>query len=135
MTPKRIEQLADIPSNCVRTLGPLTVDTLRDWASKAGHRYVEVDLGSARDKKAVLTAIGRAFSFPDWYGANLDALYDCLTDLPADRPSAGYVVVLQKLPYNASFDVEQRDALLDVFRDAAEAFADDGIALRVFHSS
>jgi RNAse (barnase) inhibitor barstar len=132
---KSIDQLADIPSNCVRALGTLAPATLRDWAERAGQRFVQVDLSAARDKKAVLTAIGRAFGFPEWYGANLDALYDCLTDLPADRAAEGYVVVLQRLPYNEGFDVEQRDALLDVFRDAAEAYADDGIAMRVFYSS
>ena len=26
-------------------------------------------------------AFARAFSFPQWYGNNLDALYDCLTDI------------------------------------------------------
>lgn len=29
----------------------------------------------------VLAAIGRALAFPDHYGRNLDALWDCLTDL------------------------------------------------------
>ena len=28
--------------------------------------------------------IGEALAFPSWYGANLDALYDCLTDLEED---------------------------------------------------
>ncbi len=27
--------------------------------------------------------IKAAFSFPEWYGGNLDALADCLTELPA----------------------------------------------------
>jgi hypothetical protein len=153
MTPKRIEQLTDVPSNCVRALGALAPATLRQWAERAGQRYVEVDLSPARDKKAVLAAIGHAFGFPEWYGGNLDALYDCLTDLPtraegtgavggqaagqaaAEGHAKGYVAVLLRLPYNESFDVEQRDALLDVFRDAAETFADDGIPLRVFYSS
>lgn len=28
------------------------------------------------------TRIARILDFPDYYGKNLDALYDCLTDLP-----------------------------------------------------
>ncbi|MEU4802668.1 barstar family protein [Actinosynnema sp. NPDC023587] len=35
----------------------------------------------ARSKSAALAAIGQALDFPDHYGQNLDALYDCLTDL------------------------------------------------------
>ena len=26
--------------------------------------------------------LAEAFDFPAWYGGNLDAMYDCLTDLP-----------------------------------------------------
>ncbi|WP_121003199.1 barstar family protein [Saccharothrix australiensis] len=43
------------------------------------HRHV-VRPG-ARSKSAALAAIGEAMAFPDYYGQNLDALYDCLTDL------------------------------------------------------
>jgi hypothetical protein len=43
--------------------------------------------------------------------------------------------LLLRLPYTADFDVEARDALIDVFRDAAEHFADEGMALRVFYTS
>ena len=135
MSRPRVDDLADLPSNCVRPLGALLPAILREWAHKAGHRYVEIDCSGVRDKKGVLAAIGRAFGFPDWYGANLDALYDCLTDLPDNRAVAGYVVALLKLPYSQEFDVEQRDALIDVFRDAADAYADQGIALRVLYSS
>lgn len=133
MTRGRIKSLADLPSNCVRPLGPLAPATLRQWAQAAGHRYVEVDLAATSDKKSVLTAIGRALGFPQWFGANLDALYDSLTELAGG--GSDYVVLLTKLPYSAQFDVEQRDALLDVFRDAAEAFADEGTGLRVFYST
>ncbi|MFB9503262.1 barstar family protein [Saccharothrix mutabilis subsp. capreolus] len=43
------------------------------------HRYVARP--GARTKSAALAAIGEAMEFPDHYGQNLDALYDCLTDL------------------------------------------------------
>jgi RNAse (barnase) inhibitor barstar len=118
----------------VRALGRLGADRLREWAAAAGQRFVDIDLAGCHDKKAVLKAIGRGFGFADWYGANLDALYDCLTDLPDDAGVTGYVVLLEHLPREANFDDETRAALLDVFRDAAEAFADHGVALRVLYS-
>ncbi|MQA11053.1 MAG: barnase inhibitor [Pseudonocardiaceae bacterium] len=34
-----------------------------------------------RDKASALDAISAALSFPDYFGKNLDALYDCLRDL------------------------------------------------------
>lgn len=40
-----------------------------------------VDGADLRDKRAALLAIAEALSFPDYFGVNLDALYDCLTDL------------------------------------------------------
>jgi RNAse (barnase) inhibitor barstar len=129
--------LDDLPSNALSQLGPLEIDVVRDWAAAAGHRFIYADLRGCSDKKSVLREIGRAFELPDWFGVNLDALYDCLTDLPdvPDKGGAdGYVVVLEHLPYTKEFGVDDRDALLDVFRDAAEMFADRGVALRVLYS-
>ncbi len=36
---------------------------------------------NCRNKNDALKEIGKAFLFPDYYGLNLDALYDCFTDL------------------------------------------------------
>jgi RNAse (barnase) inhibitor barstar len=118
----------------VRPLAPLDVQDVESWARASGQRYVEIDLETAGSKKAVLVAIGRALGFPKWYGANLDALYDCLTDLPERHGERSWVIVLRHLPAGARFDDEQRAALLDVFRDAAEAFAEAGVGLRVLYS-
>lgn len=40
-------------------------------------------VADARTKGDFLAAVGRALRFPAWYGANLDALADCLGDLEA----------------------------------------------------
>lgn len=49
------------------------------WARDRGsHPHVA---RPARDKKGQIAAIAEALSFPDWFGHNLDALYDSLTDL------------------------------------------------------
>lgn len=122
--------LADLPSNAVRPLGTLNPETLRSWAQAAQHRFVHVTLNGIRERRSLLVAVGRALEFPSWFGANLDALYDSLTDLPERAPAPGYVIVLDGLSQGP--ETEDNAALLDVFRDAAEEFARQGLALRVY---
>lgn len=129
-TPKSVDEL---PAQTVRRLGAYEVGELQRWAERAGHEFVLAECSDCVDKHSVLTAIGRAFAFPQWYGANLDALYDCLTDVP-DRGRSGWVVVLARLPQEPGLSAEERAALLDVFRDAAEDFAQRAVAFRVFYS-
>lgn len=44
---------------------------------------IQVDVRGAQSKEALHARIRQALDLPDWYGANLDALYDCLTSLTA----------------------------------------------------
>jgi RNAse (barnase) inhibitor barstar len=123
--------LADLPSNAVRPLGSLNPETLRSWAEAARHRFLHVTLSGIRERRPLLVAIGRALEFPAWFGANLDALYDSLTDMPERLPAPGYVIVLDGLTQGP--DTDDNAAILDVFRDAAEEFAGQGRALRVYY--
>jgi RNAse (barnase) inhibitor barstar len=130
---RRPPPVESLPAQTVRRLGGYHLAELRRWADAAGHQFVLAECSDCVDKQAVLAAIGRAFAFPEWYGANLDALFDCLTDLP-ERGAPGWIVVLARLPDEPGFDAEDRAKLLDVFRDAAEDFAQRRVGLRVFHS-
>lgn len=50
------------------------------WASTGSHwRIGEMDGGV--DRREVLGLLGRALGFPEYYGQNMDAAWDCLTDL------------------------------------------------------
>lgn len=49
-------------------------------AQGSGRRFFTIDLHLCRNADAALREIGRAAGFPKWYGANLDALNDCLND-------------------------------------------------------
>ena len=60
-------------------------------------------------KQQFHAAIAQALSFPDWYGHNLDALYDCLTDM--DMPVHLHLTGWETLP-------EWKEAFKDVFDDA-----------------
>ena len=47
--------------------------------------YVAIFEEAFRDKGAVHAYLASSLDFPDWYGNNLDALLDCLTDI--SRPT------------------------------------------------
>ena len=125
-----------LPRAAVLPLGARRPESLRRQAGQAGHRWLHADLSGARDKPGVMAALARDFALPAHFGANLDALYDCVTDLePGGGPSGpGLVLLLEGVPDGPGFDSAQREALLEVFRDAADAFAARGVACRVFHS-
>lgn len=42
---------------------------------------ITIDCGGIATKEELHECIAEALGFPDWYGHNLDALMDCLTDL------------------------------------------------------
>ena len=44
---------------------------------------VVLDLSAAGSAEELHRRIAEALSFPAWYGGNLDALHDCLTELAA----------------------------------------------------
>ena len=50
------------------------------------------------------------------------------------RQQPGFIVVLEHIPANVKFDKEAREQLLDIFRDAADYWADRNIPFRCFYS-
>ena len=47
-------------------------------------REVVLTAAECRDKESLHRYLAEQLSFPEWYGNNLDALYECLTDLRED---------------------------------------------------
>ena len=127
---------SNIPPHAVLPLGTYQLDDLKKAARYADQRLLHANLAASKDKKEVLAGLSKAFSLPRHFGNNLDALYDCMTDMKPlpDAEQPGFVVILENVPESQSFDAEARDALLDVFRDAADYFFDRRTAFRVFYS-
>ena len=69
------------------------VEPLQEAAESLGFACFEVDFRESGDIAVALDELGRGLGFPDWYGANLDALNDCLTDF-SWREAPGYVVII-----------------------------------------
>lgn len=95
-------------------------------AGEAGLHVFRVDLAHARDKDALLAAIGGAMEVPEWFGGNLDALADCLADL-GWRPAEGYVAILEGCDAAARSAQGDFLAILGTFADAADVWREEGI--------
>jgi len=121
--------------NIVQSIRAFRVADLADEAARLGQHFLYASCGHAQTKGEVLEIIANSFLFPRHFGKNFDALFDCLTDLVAKAgPQPGFVVVLEALPVVTKFDKEARETLLDVFREAAEFWAERKVTFRVFYS-
>jgi len=128
-------ELQTIRSNIVQAIRAYRVDDLMTAAQAAGQHFLYANLATAQSKQEVLDGIAAAFTFPVHFGKNLDALFDCMTDLVHKAGAQpGFVVVLEQLPDNPRFDREAREQLLEVFRDAAEFWGERRIPFRCFYS-
>ena len=47
-------------------------------------KEIIVSCREVHDRSALHALLAEAFAFPEWYGKNLDALHDCLTDISAE---------------------------------------------------
>ncbi|MGZ5129894.1 MAG: barstar family protein [Caldimonas sp.] len=127
--------LQTVRPNIVQSIRAYRVDDLMQAAQQADQHFLYANLTAAQSKQEVLEGIAEAFLFPTHFGKNLDALYDCMTDLVQKAGSQpGFVVVLEQLPDNPRFDREAREQLLDVFRDAADFWAERKVPFRCFYS-
>lgn len=127
--------LRTVRTNIVQSIRAFRVQDLQDAARHLGQHFLYANLANAQSKQDVLDMIAAQFTFPSHFGKNFDALYDCMTDpLHKSGPQPGFVVVLEQIPAHAKFDKEAREQLLDIFRDAADYWADRKISFRCFYS-
>jgi hypothetical protein len=91
---------------------------LRNALSADTHDVAALSLGAGKD--AMLASIAGALEFPDWFGANWDALEDCLTDL-SWRPDKPRVFLFLHAVKGDDLGI-----LLDILTSAAEFWRERG---------
>ena len=62
--------------------------------------------------------------FPDYFGKNLDALFDCLCDLAEDITPL-QIVISNTPDFLANVDEEERDELFCLLNDAKETWSEE----------
>lgn len=127
--------LRGVRPNIVQSIRAFRVQDLQDAATQLNQHFLYANLSSAQSKQELLDMIAAQYTFPAHFGKNFDALYDCMTDLVhKSGPQPGFIVVLEQIPAHAKFDKEAREQLLDIFRDAADYWADRKVPFRCFYS-
>lgn len=127
--------LITVPPNLVQSIRAFRVSELQEEASRLGQHFLYAHCNAGLTKQQVIGIIAESFQFPKSLAKNFDALRVCLTDTMFKAGTqTGFLVVLEQLPNTQKFDKEARETLLDVFRDAADYWAEKKVPFRVFYS-
>ena len=81
-----------------------------------------IDISFATSGEDILDGLAESLAFPEWWGRNWDALFDCLSDpelsdIPAELHIRGISALEDKLPTDTNKLVE---VLADVNRDRSD---------------
>ena len=97
-------------------------------AEACGYAVFRVDLAGIEAKAGLLEALARDMAFPEWFGANWDALADCLGDL-SWRPAEGYLVLLEHCDLLHARAEDDFVTALQLFQAASSEWREQGVAL------
>jgi len=106
-------------------LPPTRRAKLEQTASHLGRPVFVVDISVCRTVAEALRQIGTALHFPTWYGANFDALFDCLTD-PDGQAGKELVLLINGTDRLRQAASEDFSTLIKVFQAVAEARRETG---------
>ena len=104
---------------------------LREAASELGFACFFVDLSQAHNVPGFIKALRSGLNFPDWFGDNLDAVNDCLTDF-SWQPAPGYVIAIDGFATLAA-SPSAFAAFNQVVASAVEEWRGRDIPFRVFY--
>ena len=115
----------DIERSGVYTLPTSRWPAAESAAKKAGLCLLNVTIPPRADKDKALVQLGADLDFPTWYGANFDALFDCLT-APDWLPGQGHVIHIKGMARLRTASQEDFATLIEVLKAAAEARKEAG---------
>ena len=100
------------------------IDAILAAAEANKHIVYRADLRTARTRDQLLQIIGEGLEMPAWYGANYDALLDCLCDMNW-IPAPGYTIILENCHNINTLAAPEFNMLIDVFATAANNWRED----------
>ena len=114
------KSLKDAAASGLYHLPPSRLASVEASADRTRFCLLKADITQQTSIESALTQLGSAFQFPIWYGANFDALYDCLCD-PDWQPAKGHVLVINGMARLRAADPDDFATLIEVFLAVADA--------------
>lgn len=71
-------------------------EKMQSQAEAAGLSFFVADCGKARNRSAILRALAKAVDYPVFFGTDMDALLDCLSETVSDQKQ-GVVLWIEQL--------------------------------------
>ncbi|MCW5605177.1 MAG: barstar family protein [Burkholderiales bacterium] len=118
--------LNHIEQSGVYQAGPDT-RCIMEAARETGMAAWRVDIGRVHGKADFIGLLAAALEFPEGFGANWDALADCLADL-SWHPATGYVLILEHGKHFGSGHHEEFVVAVEVLKSVADNWRDRGKA-------
>jgi RNAse (barnase) inhibitor barstar len=126
MTTPLSRLLADSSRAGFYSLSPPRHAALKRAVKQLGYRLFISDLSPCRSQTAVLAKLGQDCAFPAFYGHNLDALYDILSDPAGLPPSPAHILLLLGLDSLRQAELDNFDELTAVFAAACAVRRPEG---------
>lgn len=101
--------------------------SLRDIIDDAGYLLFIIDGAKVRSTKDLFDHLSTTLKFPEYFGHNWSAIFDCLTDLDWWLPSKGYIILCKNsdtLMDNPTLDLK---IFVKVIKDASEFWRAQGV--------
>lgn len=118
--------LTDAKQNGAYIIDVTDLDSLAAAAHGEGLLVRRISLAGCRDKDDLLRRIATTLAFPETFGANWDALADCLGDLGWLPHAGGNALLFDHAGDLRDAAENDFDTLCDVLDDACRAWANRG---------
>lgn len=126
-----LTEISETRSAGIFKLSPCDLPALRLAAEELNMAFYSVDLQNARNVPGFIAALKRDLRLPEWFGDNLDALNDCLTDF-SWQPASGYVITLSGID-SLRANPTSFAALNQVLASAVEAWKERELPFWIFY--
>lgn len=96
---------------------------LKEKGDKAGFLCAELNGGRMRDKATILEEFESNLPMPDYFGANWDALEECLTDSSVLKGVKGCLLIIHGADLVAESAPDEYETLLDILLETSRHWA------------